>query len=189
MENTNDFDPNKADRIIAQALDDEKKGEADNLIRLSTGVVLKARQANPNILIRIMAANKRPQPPVIFNKAMGREMENPVDPDYISRVKSWEMEYSNGMLNALVGLGTTLVSKPINFPGPDDDLWIMEYGEFGLPTHPESPSWRYIAWVLSKACTNEKDTQLIGDKVKSMSGVKEADVQDAESFPAGDKAV
>lgn len=178
---------NDTDREIAKALD--AAGEADdNLIRLSTGVILEAHQANPNVLIRVMTAKQRPDPPVVFIKAMGREMENPDDPDYISRVKDWEMSYNNGMLNALVALGTTFVSKPKGMPGPDDETWLKDYEALGLPVIRDSKAWRYITWVLFKAAVNEKDTALIGEKVKRLSGVKEADVKAAETFPEGDQA-
>lgn len=172
---------NESDSAIAKAVD--KLGEAeDNLIRLSTGVILEAHQANPNVLIRVMTAKTRPTPPVIFIKAMGREMENPDDPDYISRVKDWEMSYNNGMLNALVALGTSLHSKPKGMPGPDDEAWLKDYEALGLPVIRDSKAWRYITWVLFKAAVNEKDTALIGEKVKNLSGVKEADVKSAETF-------
>jgi hypothetical protein len=177
---------NEADKIVSQAID--AAGEADDdLIRLSTGVVLEAHQANPNVLIRIMTAQKRPSPPVVFIKNMGREMENPDDPDYISRVKDWEMGYNSGMLNALVGLGTSLHSKPKGMPGPDDDAWLKDYEAMGLPVIRDSKAWRYITWVLFKAAVIDKDTALIGEKVKKLSGVREADVKSAETFPEGDK--
>lgn len=177
---------NKQDKTIAKAIDE--KGEADNLIRLSTGVVLKAKQANPNVLIRIMTASPRPKPPLYHNDAMGREMENPDHPDYIKQVNAWEMEYNNGMLNALVGLGTELVSIPKKFPHWKEDGWIEDYKALGLPANPKSEAWRYITWVLFKAAVVDTDTRMIGDKVKALSGVKEADVKDAETFSDGDKA-
>lgn len=177
----------QTDKIVAKAID--AVGEAEgNLIRLSTGVVLEAHQANPNVLIRIMTAQPRPTPPVYFSKEMGREMENPDDPDYIKRVQAWEMSYNSGMLNALVGLGTTLHSKPKGFPGPDDESWLKDYKALGLPVIADSPAWRYITWVLFKAAVIDKDTALIGEKVKKLSGVKEADVKSAESFSEGDEA-
>lgn len=177
---------NQRDRTIAQAVD--KIGEVDDLIHLSTGVVLRAKQANPNVLIRIMTASPRPKPPVYFNDAMGREMENPDHPDYIKQVSAWEMEYNNGMLNALVGLGTELVSTPKKFPKPEDDGWIEDYKALGLPVNVKSEAWRYITWVLFKAAVIDTDTKLIGDKVKGLSGVREADVRNAETFPDGDEA-
>ena len=176
---------NDGDRALAKAID--KSGEVDNEIRLSTGVVLLAKQANPNILIRIMTALPRPKPPVWKHPDFGREMENLDHPDYIKQVQAWEMQYNNGMLNALVGLGTELKSKPKKMAGPDDKSWLEDYKSFGLPIMAESASWRYITWVLFLAAPLDTDTKLIGDKVKALSGVKEADVRDAENFPESDE--
>lgn len=211
-----------SDKVVAQAIDNES-GETDNLIHLSTGVVLEARQANPHVLIRVMTAQERPQPPVSFVQAMGREMENPDDPDYIKRVEAWEMAYNNSMLNALVGLGTTLKSLPKGMEGPHPKVvpftkcgscgtendsekqlcvkcdaplpeqirenlsWVKEYQAYGLPVHPEIEAWRYITWVLFKAAVKESDTALIGQKVKDLSGVREANVQKAVTFPGSDE--
>jgi len=176
------FDPHKADRIISQTIDEGGKVET-NEIHLSTGVVLTAKQANPNMLIRAMTAQRRPVPPVYHSKEMGRDMENPDDPDYISRVQAWQMEYSNGMLNVLIGLGTELKSKPKKFPHPDDDSWVSDYQSLGFPIIPNSPAWRYITWVMFKAAPTSADIAIISEKVKNLSGIKEADVKDAETFP------
>lgn len=174
------------DKAIAKAID-AANGEADsNTVRLSTGVVLKVKQANPNVLIRIMTAQQRPTPPVYFNQKMGREMENPDDPDYVARVQAWQMSYNSGMLNALIGLGTELVSKPKGMPGPDDDAWIKDYEALGLPSSPSSPAWRYMTWVLFKAAVLDTDTTAIGEAVRKLSGVQEADVKSAETFPGRD---
>lgn len=178
---------NNVDKSVAQAIDATREAD-DNLIRLSTGVILEAHQANPNILIRVMTADPRPNPPVVYVKAMGREMENPDDPDYIKRVQAWEFSYNGRMLNALIGLGTTLHSVPKKFPKPEDDSWLADYKAMGLPVIPDSSAWRYITWVMFKAAVLDKDTQLIGEKVKKLSGVKEADVKSAESFSESDEA-
>lgn len=185
----------KRDRTIAKAIDKNGGGGDDTLVTLSTGVVLRVKQANPHILIRIMTASPRPKPPVYFNTTMGREMENPDSPDYIAAVKAWEMEYNNGMLNALIGLGTELVSVPKGMEGPHPKsngkveplAWVRDYQVLGLPVLADSPAWRYITWVLFKAAVLDSDTKLIGDKVRSLSGVQEADVQNAETFSDGDK--
>ena len=50
---------NKVDKKIAEKLDAEGEAEKD-YVRLSSGVELYVRQANPNILIRVMTASKRP---------------------------------------------------------------------------------------------------------------------------------
>ncbi len=146
-----------------------------------------------------MTKIRRPNPPIWFSKEMGREMENPDDPDYISRVNAWQMDYSNGMLNVLIGYGTELVSVPDHLEGPHpivkkvgkgkdarevtvEPLWIRDYRNLGLPTLPDSASWRYITWVMFVAAPTQEDTTLISKAVKGLSGVKEADVQNAENF-------
>ena len=172
---------NETDGEVAKVIDVSGQ-KADNLLTLSTGVVLMAKQASPSIMIRVMTARERPQPPMVFMQAMGREMENPDDPDYIARVQAWEMNYNNSMLNALIGLGTELVSKPKGMPGPNDKAWMEDYKALGLPIQPESPAWRYITWVMFVAAPKDTDITLIGEKVKGLSGVKEADVQSAETF-------
>lgn len=194
MSNKNDEeqvlgDIQKVDRVTAQTLDESGKVDARE-IHLSTGVVLLAKAANPNMLIRAMSANPRPKPPIVMMPQMGREMENPDDPDYISRVQAWQSEYSAHMLNVLIGLGTELKSVPKGFEGPHpkgekQPEWIKEYVTLGFQAIPDSPTWRYITWVLFRAAVTQEDTKLIGDKVRVLSGIKEADVRDAENFPAG----
>jgi hypothetical protein len=176
----------KNDIKIAQKLDSVGQAD-DNLIRLSTGAILEARQANPSILIRVMTATKRPEPPLVFMKSIGREMENSDDPDYIERVKQWQMEYNSSMLSALIGLGTAIHSKPKGMPAPEDDSWIEDYKALNLPVMPNSKNWRYISWVMFIAAPTDEDINAIGNKVKMLSGVREEDVQDAESFPRSDK--
>ena len=177
---------NESDKAIAKALDGNS-GQESKEIHLSTGVILLAKQANPNVLIRIMTAVPRPKPPVWKHPDFGREMENLEHPDYIKQVQAWEMQYNNGMLNALVGLGTTLKEKPKKMPGPDDKSWLDDYRIFGLPTMEDSKAWRYVTWVLFLAAPLDTDTKMIGEKVKQLSGVKEADVQNAENFSEGNE--
>lgn len=166
---------------------DELGQASEDFIRLSTGVELNVKQANPNILIMVMAAEKRPEPPVVFMKDIGKEMENPDDPDYISRVQAYTVSYSKSMLSALIGLGTSLRSKPKGVAGPDDDTWLKDYKTYGLQAVPDSKAWRYITWVMFVAAPTAEDTKLIGDAVKRLSGVREADVRDAETFPGRDE--
>jgi hypothetical protein len=176
------------DKSVDGTIDAVRKANAvtDNSVRLSSGVVLKAKQANPMLLITVMAAFPRPEPPVQFNSMMGRNMENPDDPDYISRVKAWSMENSNAVLNAFILLGTEMVSVPKGVPGPGDNEWLERYEALGLPTKPMNKDWRYLKWVTTIAAVNEKDLELIRDAVGALSGVKEADVSAAATFPGSD---
>lgn len=166
---------------VAEALEEESKPKS-NVVTLSSGVVLLCKQANPLVMIKVMSRFPRPKPPVWKNPTMGREMENPDDPDYIERVKNWEMENSNATLNVLIALGTELKSVPKGFPKPDDDSWIQEYETLGFEAQPNNPSWRYLNWVMFKAMRNEKDLEKIRDVVGRLSGVSESSVESAQNF-------
>lgn len=201
-------------------------GEDDkDFVVLSTGVELYVKQAPPVILIQVMTAKQRPEPPEVFIKDIGKSIVNSDDPDYIARVKAWEMEYNSGMLYALISLGTSLKSLPKGMEGPDpkqikippvcencgtknktdetqcskcgsplprnkieeiEPQWIKDYQSLKLPIMPESKSWRYTTWVFFVAAPTDKDIAAIGEAVKKLSGVREADVQSAETFPGSD---
>lgn len=162
------------------------EGIDDDCIRLSSGVVLRGKQAPPLLLVKVMAAFPRPKPPVYMNPTLGREVENPDDPDYLDRVRSNQTESTNAMMNALILLGTELVETPKKFPKPSDDSWLEEYQELGMATKPGNKSWRYLTWVTFKAVLNEKDLTEIQKVVGRLSGVPESAVKSAEDFPRSD---
>lgn len=171
---------------IAKKLDAAGEDDKDFVV-LSTGVELYVKQAPPVILIQVMTAKQRPEPPEVFIESIGKTIINSDDPDYIARVKAWEMEYNSGMLYALISLGTSLKSKPKGIPGPESDEWIKDYQSLKLPVMPESKSWRYTTWVFFVAAPTDKDIAAIGEAVKKLSGVREADVNSAETFPGSDQ--
>lgn len=192
----------KQDEIIkvVDAVEEAQK-IPDNEIRLSTGVVLRAKKANPLVMIRVMSAFPRPKPPTWISPKMGREMENPDDPEYRAQLQSWQMESGSALLNAMILLGTELVSVPKDFPGPhptkkkgnnngQQELewpeWIEEYEFLGIPMHASNQSWRYLTWVMFKAASNEKDFDLIKEKVGRLSGISEEAVKSAEDFPGSE---
>lgn len=162
--------------------------ETENKIELTSGVVLRGKQANPTVMIQVMADFERPRVPTFFDKKMGREMENPDDPAYLEALQSWRMEYANAMTNAMIVLGTELVSVPNGMPGPDSDIWLDEYRLLVKNTHPENTTWRYLTWVKFKAFADPvEDMKRIQEVVGALSGVRESAVKAAEDFPGRDK--
>jgi len=159
----------------------------DNTFTLSTGVVLRGKQVPPLILVKIMASFPRPKVPTYMSPTMGREMENPDNPDYIDRVRSWKIDSSNVILNAMILLGTELVSIPKNFPGPENKSWMDEYQLLGTQLSPENKSWRYLTWITFKAATSLKDLDIIKEVVGRLSGIPETRVEAAEQFPGSDQ--
>ncbi len=167
--------------VDMQVVEAIEKKESD-VITLSSGVVLRVKQAPPLMLIKVMAAFPRPKPPVYRSEVMGRDVENPDDPDYLERLQAHKTESSTALLNALILLGTELVSVPKKFPKPEDNGWLEEFNELGLPARADNKSWRYLNWVMFKAVANEKDLEVIQKAVGRRSGVPETTVKSAETF-------
>lgn len=176
----------ETDTKVIDAL--KKKDAPEDLINLSTGVVLRGKTANPATFIAIAAMFPRPKPPIYHNNTMGRDMENPNDPDYIARVKSWQIEQGDAIVTFLILEGTELVSKPDDLPGPlpgkakKEKDWLDKYSLLGLPMLPENPDWRYLTWVKTVACRDQNDIQSIQEVVSRLSGVSKTDVRAAEEF-------
>jgi hypothetical protein len=175
--------PNDIDKRALDAIEGSGPTPQDNLIHLSTGVVLRGKQAPPLTLMNVMAAFPRPKPPLWMSPAMGREMENPDDPNYIEAVRAWQTDQSNALMVAMIITGTELVEVPKGMAGPDDKDWIDEYALLGLPMHRENKSWCYLRWVQTKAAISADDVQAIMKVVGRLSGIPERAVESAEAFP------
>lgn len=166
----------------------EKKAvNEENWIRLSTGVVLIAKPANPFVLLTVMSMHPRPEPPQVFIENMGRKVENIDDPDYIKRVKAWEQQQSAAMLDAMILYGTELRDAPKGFPKPESDEWLTKYRILKLESDSANKDWRYLTWVKFVAIQGLEDLDVIKSVVGKLSGVQEADVKTAETFPGRDK--
>lgn len=161
--------------------------ESDSWIRLSTGVVLVAKPANPFVMLTVMSMHPRPEPPRVFIEVMGRQVENLDDPDYIGRVKAWQQEQSAATLDAMILYGTELRDVPKGFPKPDSDEWLKKYHILKLESDPDNKDWRYLTWVKFVAIQSLEDLDTIKNVVGKLSGVREADVKTAETFPGRDK--
>lgn len=168
---------------VAEAVE---AGQENNLIKLSTGVVLRGRAAPSLALVKVIASHKRPKPPEFYNEKLGRVIENAADPDYLARVKAYETESASDVLNVLILYGTEIVSVPKGMPKPESDTWLEEAREIGLDVKPDNKSWRYLNWVMLKAAPAAEDTQRIQEMVGSLSGVSERAVKAAEEFPGSE---
>lgn len=167
---------------------DAAQAPQDYTITLSSGVVLRGKKMNPAILIQVMAAVPRPEPPVVFMEKMGREMENPDDPQYIERLQAWKMEFADRVVTAMVSLGTEIVSIPKKMEGPNGNEWLKDYTLLGLPLFPMSETWRYLVWVKFKAIRDEEDMKKIQEVVGRLNGIREEAVKSAENFSGSDQA-
>lgn len=195
-----------------QAIDkaSKKNPEEENLIRLSSGVVLRGKRASSTLLIEVLTSSRRPKPPTYKNEKMGRLMENPDDPDYIEQVQAYKYEQAGTLVTAMIMMGTEILSIPEGMEGPhpykpsavsgqrlakgkkqkaegSDELvwpkWLGEYELLKLPMNPENETWRYLTWVKFKAAPGDEDLKKIQEVVGRLSGVREADADAAEEFP------
>lgn len=164
-----------------------ENGIATEEVTLSSGVVLRGKQAPPLILIRIMGSHPRPKAPVVFMKAMGRNMVNEADPDFQKALQAWQGEMTHAILTALISLGTEVASIPEGMSGPNDDAWLQEYSILGQDMEPENTAWRYLTWVMFKAAVHADDIKKIQEVVGKLTGVSEASVEAAENFSGSDK--
>lgn len=180
-------DLDEDERKLSQAIQEIEAEGDDHLIRLSTGVVLEAKQANPNQIIKVLSRFPAPEPPMYFNKDMGRWIENTADPDYALKMQAWKMQYANATNNVFISYGTKIHSKPKGMPGPEDDEWLQQLYALDQPVMADNKYWRYLNWVLTVAAPLDTDTQLIQRKVGRLSGVQEVDAQAASTFPGRDQ--
>jgi len=170
------------DQVAIEAMSDEAD---DNLITLSTGVILRGKTAPVQTLIKVIARFTFPDPPEYVNKTTGRTMQNPDDPNYIKRVNAIDAQQADAVLNVLILGGTEIVSVPKKFPKPEDDLWIEEYSMLDPDIYPENKYWRYLTWVKFKAAPEGTDSKKIQEVAGRLSGLSEDTVKAAETFPGG----
>lgn len=181
-----DKDAVKMAADAAEEIEREDK-EEDDLITLSNGVVLRAKQIPYGLLIKVMARFPRPKVYSQFNEIEQRLIQNPDHPDYIEAVRDWNAKYAEALLNTMLLYGTEAVSTPKKVPTVKSNDWLEGLEVIGEPTFPENKSWRYLMWILTIAAIGDVDFNLITKKVGRLSGIREEDVQKAAEFPGSDK--
>lgn len=149
----------------------------DSFISLSTGVILKPIRV-PNMLFpEIMSRFERPKAPRVFIADLGREEENAADPDYISKLSTWQSEFTKAIVDAMIILGTEIEFIPEEIEKQDSEKWLRKLS--ALRINPKGEEERYLLWIKMIAAPTDTDIQLIMEKVGQLSGVSEADVSDA----------
>lgn len=160
----------------------EEKKLGENEFELSTGVILRGKSIPPGVFINLQADDMPPQMPKIKDKD-GTVFTNPDDPAYIDQMKFWNQKQNKTMLNAMIILGTEVVSVPKGIPKMESDGWIEEMEVLGVKTKPENTSWRRLWWMLTFAALTASDWEMISQTVGRLSGVPEGDVDKASKFP------
>lgn len=158
---------------------EKRQGDGPQELTLSTGVVLRVSKVNPVLLSDIASESLkyRPKIPIAYIESLGRDEENPSDPDYLEELGNWQAGVLLDINNAYVLMGTELVSVPDGMPDSNDERWLDEMNILGRPVGTERE--RYLAWIKYVAALEAEDTTSIVREVGRLSGVSEAEVEEA----------
>jgi hypothetical protein len=179
--------------VVAEAEALAREAEAKSVVTtytLSTGIVLNIRPVPPRIRSEALAKVPKPAIPKVFVEAMGREEENPDDPNYQAAVIAWGNEQFIRGFHVTLVLGTSVRSVPEDRFRPEDDGWIEEVetaamiaGTEALNVRREPEKARYLDWLLYHALGNEEDHSMLTALLYSLSVVTEEALADAiDSF-------
>jgi len=147
---------------------------------LSTGVRVRLRPVAPSLIAEISASVEYPTVPRIVDES-GREMENPMHPDYIRNIEAADNKRATRVLEAIVMFAFELVDGM-----PEDDEWLRSVqllarrGAISLEgLDLKEPLDREFVYKKYIAVGNE-DMQLAG----SVAGIRGEEVEAASrSFP------
>ena len=84
---------------------DMRGNQDDNLIPLSSGVILERVPFSRNILMDLFQKFKEPKVPVFINPDKEREEENPNDPDYIAAKEKYDAEVGMALFDTTIVTG------------------------------------------------------------------------------------
>lgn len=168
------------ENIAGGAAEQESKVVGNDLVELSTGVVLEI-YAGASIQ-RIMDIDSQfPAPPVPTFNLNGREEENPSSPIYQAALKDIEIKKSRAAIDSVIVLSTRVKSIPENFQGPEDEEWLDALELMGYTA--KTKISRYLHWVKFKAGPTDTDIARLSAAAFRRLGVREEDVSAAlDSF-------
>lgn len=103
-----------------KALEVKKSKPADDdIVTLSTGVRVKLHVVTGSTMQSVLDRLEPPKVPVFHNKDLGRDDENPNDPDYKIALENYMDERNRAVVDALLIWGVELVD-----PVPTDGFWM-----------------------------------------------------------------
>ena len=165
--------------VVAAAEELAGAGALDaGVLRLSTGVVVRAVGVPRAVFLRIMRKFEEPRPPVEVDPDKGRAEENLSNPDYLRALQAYRLQLAQAINDASLLLGVEIVSTPDGFPGPDDAGWLAERDLAGISSG-DSAAARKLDWLTAKAARTDLDYLSIMRAVGRATGTPEADVQEA----------
>lgn len=151
------------------------------------GTKLKLFSVSSQLVSDAMAKVTPPSVPKYWNDRQERELENPMDPGYVSAVQAFEMRRNTIIVNIYLVMGTTLKSVADGMYKPNDNEWSDDINEIaGELEVPETGRTRYLCWLKYYALTDNDIGDVI-QKIQRLSGiVTEKEVDEAVIHFPGD---
>ena len=160
-----------------------QKTEQDRVYELDSGVKLRFHQFSPLLLNQIASTigENEPKPPMAFDENKERELENPLDPDYVAEHNRWAAATSVRLLRALVAAGSKLEEKPDDMMAADSEEFeqFMELVEIPISVNAQG---RYTQWVMYVALTSPEDMNNLNIELMRLAGAREEDVAEAQAL-------
>jgi len=150
-----------------------------NEFRSSNGIVFKLKKVSQFVVMEAGRKIPLPKMPKIFNEDKGREIENPLDPEYLDAKE--RVAFQQGMIACAVytSLGSEVIALPDGIQPADSEGWATDLIELGLDI-PEKGRSRYVAWLKYYALPGKEFGDLT-EKIAAYSGqVLEVEVGKAE---------
>lgn len=149
-------------------------------MQLSSGVIVEAKQLpvgyGANIARQHQA--KKPKPPRLFVPELGREEENPDDPDYLDALRQWQLEFAMSSLNLAMAFGIEVKFIPeglMTHTSPEFKAMLSFLGD--------DASLPFVKWLQLVAAPTLEDLTAISNLPGFQVGVQEAGVQaEVETF-------
>src|SRR3972149_7775442 len=107
----------------AKALSAAKVLSVNNEIALSNGIVLRIKPMPPLLLNDIANSIPEPEMPKIFIEEDNRYEDNPDHPAYIKALNDRANEVGIRTINAIISVGSEVVSIPDGVLRPEDNGW------------------------------------------------------------------
>ena len=153
--------------------DDGNKGRAV----LANGIVFQCRPVPRQIMRELLARMPEPEPPEVYLEEKKRSEPNPDDPDYLREHAEWTVKLGDASTNAMLLLGTELVSVPEGMDRPEGTRWLERLRLMGINSVGDSEDARYLLWLKCYAAAEEAAMQLLTTTViRSGITLREEDV-------------
>ena len=172
----------------AKALSAAKVLSVNNEIALSNGIVLRIKPMPPLLLNDIANSIPEPEMPKIFIEEDNRYEDNPDHPAYIKALNDRANEVGIRTINAIISVGSEVVSIPDGVLRPEDNGWLKRTKFTNYQFDADDPEERYLAWLRFYAIATSEDLNKVNTLPLILAGLREAEVEDAlQSFRSGEE--